>query len=209
MNFLKNLKIRNKIKAKDRYKKLVEKSKLDFDFAFLSLAGLAIAVLGLSINSSPAVVGAMIIAPLIYSILVLPAAIVWQDKKVFLGSFWNLFIEILIGIIFCVILSYILGINVNEINLISDLQQSTIIYFAIALIAGSAATLSLFWPGASEQLTGVAVSVALVPPIAVMGIAIAGQSNDVLLLAAGNLFLNLTGIMLGSYIILKIIKKLD
>ncbi len=188
---------------------MIKRSELDFDFVFLSLAGLAIAVLGLSINSSPVVVGAMIIAPLIYSILVLPAAVVWQDKKVFFSSLWSLFIELLIGVVFCVALSYLLKVNVHQIDFVANLGKSTLVYFLVATIAGSAAALSLFWPGVSEKLTGVAVSVALVPPIAVIGIAIAGQSAEVLLLATANLFLNLAGMMLGAYAILKFIKRIS
>lgn len=203
-----NSKLTKKLRPGGSYQNLVEKSKLDFDFAFLSLAGLAICVLGLFINSSPVIVGAMIIAPLIYSILVLPAAVAWKDKNVFISRLWSLFVELLVGVIFCMVLSYVLGVDVYKVDFITNLGQNTPVYFLVAVIAGAAAALSLFWPGVSEEITGVAISVALVPPIAVIGIAVASQSKEVLMLAAANLFLNLAGIMLGAYAIFKLTKRL-
>ncbi|MEA2020696.1 MAG: DUF389 domain-containing protein [Patescibacteria group bacterium] len=200
--FWDNFEIVRKIKIENSYQELFEKSKLDFDFAFLSLAGLSICILGLSINSS-----AMIIAPLIYSILVLPAAVVWKDKEGFFSSLWSLFLELIIGFVFCVALSYVLGVDTQGIDFITNLGQNPLSYFLVATIAGSAAALSLFWPGVSEKLTGVAVSVALVPPMAIMGIAVADQSREVLLNATVNLSLNLVGIIFGAYVILQFIKS--
>ncbi len=202
-----NFEIIERAELEASYKNLVEKAKLDFDYAFLSLAGLATCVLGLSVNSSPIVIGAMIIAPLLNSVLVLPAALVWKDRRLFLKNLRNLLIELIVGVIFCLLLAYILGINLQEMDLVSALGQNIFIYFLVATIAGSSAALSLFWPSVSEQLTGVAVSVALVPPIAIMGISLASGSKGILLNATANLFLNLTGIIIGAYLILKFIKN--
>lgn len=207
MAFWNNFKIDQKIKFETSYRRLVEKAKLDFDFAFLSLAGLATCVLGFSTNSSPIIIGAMIIAPLIYSVLVLPAALVQGDKTVFLENFVSLFVEIVLGIFFCVLLSFVLGIDIHGIEFIADLEQAKIVYFLVAAIAGSSAALSLFWPGVPEELTGVAVSVALVPPVAMIGIALANQTWGILLDSTLKLLLNLLGIIIGSLLILKFIKS--
>jgi len=49
----------------------------------------------------------------------------------------------------------------------------SIVYFGIAIIAGFAAAFSLVKPQLNENLPGVAISVALIPPLAVIGIGVA------------------------------------
>ncbi|MFW6109885.1 MAG: DUF389 domain-containing protein [Patescibacteria group bacterium] len=206
MQIWKNSGLIEKNELEKAHQRLIQKAKLDFDFAFLSFAGLATCVLGMSLNSDPIVIGAMIISPLLYSILVLPAALIWEEKRVFLNNFKNLLIQVIIGVVFCSSLAYILGIQVQNVELISELGQNALIYFFVAAIAGTSATLSLFWPGVPEKVTGVAVSVALVPPIAIMGIALSNQNTEILISATENLTLNFLGILIGAYSILKVIQ---
>ncbi len=207
MAFWKNFKPFRKIKINNFYKRLVKKSELDFKFCFLLTAGLVICILGLSINSIPVIVGSMIIAPLIYSTLVLPAAIIRKNKKLLLKGIKKLLLEIVLGIAISIVLSFFLNIDIYEVNLITKLGQNKFIYFLVALISGSSAGLSLFGPDISEKLTGVAVSVALVPPIAIIGIAIDNLNKTFLFHATLNLFLNLIGIIIGAYIIFLFIKN--
>ncbi len=206
MAFWNNLKIIEKIKLDGSYQSLVDKADFDFDFIFRSFAGLATCVLGLSVNSVPIVVGAMIISPLIYSILILPVAIIWKDKETFLINVRNLFLELIFGIIICYILSFILNINIQNVTIFSRMGNNPIIYFLVAILAGSSAVFSLFSPDVSEELTGVAVSVALVPPLAVMGIALDNFNTEFLLKAGSNLFLNFLGIGVGAYLPLRFLK---
>ncbi|MFW6109882.1 MAG: DUF389 domain-containing protein [Patescibacteria group bacterium] len=153
MQIWKNSNLIEKNELEKAHQRLIQKANLDFDFAFLSFAGLATCVLGLSINSEPIVIGAMVIAPLLNPILVLPAALVWKEKKVFLNNFKNLLIQATIGVLFCFSLAYILGVEVNNVAMVTELGQNTLIYFFVAAIAGASATLNLFWPGVSEKLT--------------------------------------------------------
>ncbi len=207
MSFLNNFKIIKKIKLQGAYERLAEKSKQDFLSGFLSFAGLATCVLGLSINSLPVIIGSMIISPLIYSVLIIPAAIVWQDKKTALIRLENLLLEVLVGVGICAALSYVLKIDIMAIELISKLGPNILIYFLVAVIAGIAAALSFFGPDVSEKITGVAVSVALVPPIAIIGIALENQNQAVLLNAGANLFFNLIGIIIGAFAALLVVKN--
>ncbi len=196
-----------KIKIDNLYQELVNKSKLDFEFVFQSFAGLATCVLGLSINSIPIIIGSMIISPIIYALLVLPAAIVWRDKKMFLRSLINLLAQIFIGVAICFVLSFIFNVNVVQINLINKMEENTMIYFLVALVAGASAALSFFGPEVSAKLTGVAVSVALVPPIAIIGIALDNFSLPVFINTILYLFLNLIGIIIGAFFIFTMVKK--
>lgn len=207
MTIWKNFKPFRNLKIKNFYQRLLKKSELDFKFGFLLIAGLSICLFGLSINSVPMIVGSMIIAPLIYSTLILPAAIVWNDNKLLLKSIRNLLMEVIIGITISVVLSFLLNINISEVNLVKNLKGNMFVYFLVALISGSSAGISLFGPNISEKLTGTAVAVALVPPIAVMGIAIDNLSKQILISAGLHLILNLIGIMIGAYLILSLIKN--
>jgi uncharacterized hydrophobic protein (TIGR00271 family) len=207
MAFWDKLKIIEKIKLDGSYQSLIDKADFDVDFIFRSFAGLSTCVLGMSVNSVPIVVGAMIISPLIYSILILPASIIWKDKEIFLVNVRNLFLEFFFGVIICYILSFILNINIQNVAIVSRMGNNPIIYFLVAILAGSSAVFSLFSPDVSEELTGVAVSVALVPPIAVMGIALDNFSTEFLLKAGSNLLLNFLGIVVGAYLTLRVFKK--
>ncbi len=207
MTLGKNFKPFRNLKINNFYQSLLKKSEIDFKFGFLLTAGLSICIFGLSINSIPMIVGSMIIAPLLYSTLVLPAAIVWNNNKLLLKSIRNLLIEIVVGIAISVVLSFLLDINIFEVNLVKNLQGNMFVYFLVALISGSSAGLSLFGPNISEKLTGTAVAVALVPPIAVMGIAIDNLNKQIMLNAGLHLILNLIGIMIGAYLILSLIKN--
>lgn len=201
MAFWSKLKFIKQIKINNFYKKLVEKSEFDFNFGFLSIAGLATCVLGMSINSTPIIIGSMIISPIIYSVLVLPAAVVWQDKPVFVKSLRSLFLEIFAGVFVCSILSFIFNVNIYQINLVAKLEQNMVVYYFVALIAGASAGLSFFGSDVSEKLTGVAVAVALVPPIAIMGIAVENLNFGFFVEAGLYLFSNLIGIFIGAFFI--------
>jgi uncharacterized hydrophobic protein (TIGR00271 family) len=207
MSFLSRLKIIKKIELQKAYNSLVEKAKLDFDFIFLLCAGVATCSLGMSINSSPVIIGSMIISPMLYTILVLPVSLLWKDTKVFVKNLTNLFYEVLIAGIVSILFAFILQINPLQTELVTQLSQNPLVYFAVALIAGSAAALNLFWPSVSEELTGVAISVTLVPPLAIIGVGIVNMSGEIFLTALSALFANLFGIMIGAFLILFLFKK--
>jgi len=78
--------------------------------------------------------------------------------------------------------------------------EPSLLYLAVAVIAGIAVSFTLVRPELSETLAGIAVSVALIPPLAVLGIGIAKLN---LLVVSGSLVLlliNVIGIVVASMV---------
>ncbi len=78
--------------------------------------------------------------------------------------------------------------------------QPSIVYLLIAIIAGTATAFARVKPDVSEALPGTAIAVALVPPLATIGIGVATLNLDVASGAFAMFVLNLIGIVLAAMI---------
>jgi uncharacterized hydrophobic protein (TIGR00271 family) len=91
------------------------------------------------------------------------------------------------------------GLELGQQVLLRAAAPSTL-YFIVAFISGFAATYALVHDNLNEMLPGVAISVSLVPPLAVVGIGL-GMLNAQLAIGAFTLFvLNVAGIAFASMI---------
>ena len=88
--------------------------------------------------------------------------------------------------------------KIPEVLVIS--AEPSLLYAAVAVVAGFAATFALVKPKLNETLPGVAIAVALIPPIALIGIGLAELSwvmiTDALLLFG----LNIAGIIFAGMV---------
>ncbi|MEO6820571.1 MAG: DUF389 domain-containing protein [Ginsengibacter sp.] len=160
-------------------------------FALMLFLSVGIASLGLSENSSATIIGAMIIAPLGQPIVALGGAIAlgWR-----LQSFRMIGI-IILGTIFCLIVAYIIGLTLpdltpNEqilIRTVPDLRD-----LGIAFLAGAAGSYGYYRSEYSTILAGVAIAVALVPPLCACGLMI---EQGHFILASGSMLLFITNLM--------------
>lgn len=160
-------------------------------FALMLFLSVGIACLGLSENSSATVIGAMIIAPLGQPIVALGGAIAlgWR-----LQSFRMVGI-ILTGTLFSVIISYMIGLTLpdltpNEQILIRtapDLRD-----LGIALLAGAGGSYGYYRSEYSTVLAGVAIAVALVPPLCACGLML---EQGHYILAGGSMLLFFTNLL--------------
>jgi len=81
------------------------------------------------------------------------------------------------------------------------LKDSYVIYFLVALFSGMAGTFCFYWPKLLEALTGVAISIALLPPLCILGFALSaggGVWPGALMITILNIF----GIALGAIVVL-------
>lgn len=74
-------------------------------------------------------------------------------------------------------------------------------YAAISIIAGLAASFALINPKLNESLPGIAISVALIPPLAVMGIGLAYWDWQVLSRSFVLFLVNIGGIIFASMLV--------
>lgn len=169
-------------------------------FALMLFLSVGIASLGLSENSTATIIGAMIIAPLGQPIVALGGAIAlgWRIQSLRMMGI------IILGTICSIILAYIIGLALpnlspNEQILIRtapDLRD-----LGIALLAGAAGSYGYYRSEYSTVLAGVAISVALVPPICCCGLML---QQGHFILASGSMLLfltNLTGIAFSAILV--------
>lgn len=145
-----------------------------YRFGTLIILSTTIAGLGLISNSAAVVIGAMLVAPLMTPILAVAAALVhgqlerlWVSTAVLLGG-------TLTAIVSGWIVSRLAPGTLTAAELTPELLGRTapsLLDLAVAIAAGLAGGYVLTHPRAGSSLPGVAIAVALVPPLATVGIA--------------------------------------
>jgi uncharacterized hydrophobic protein (TIGR00271 family) len=145
-------------------------------------------------NSSPAVIGGMIISPLMWPLMKIAIGISYNKKSYLKEALTLLFFSIVLTLgssFFIAMLSPIKLIN-DEILLRTN---PNFIDLIIALGGGSVAALGMIQPRISESLAGVAIATALMPPVCVSAIG----------LALGNYEISLGGFILFAANVIAII----
>jgi uncharacterized hydrophobic protein (TIGR00271 family) len=143
---------------------------------FFLMIGLSIltATFGLLLNNVAVIIGSMLIAPILYPILSLSLGIIMSDLKLLVRSLATLTKSILIGIILASLTTLLFSSEFSQITPeIAQRAHPSLVYVIIAIIAGFAGSFALVKPQLNETLPGIAISVALIPPLAVTGIGIA------------------------------------
>ena len=173
-----------------------------YELNFLILATM-IASFGILINNFFIVVGAMLIAPIMNPIISSSFSFSKNNKKLLLTSLksqiWNYTIVFLI--------SLFIGVTFLKIStpFFDYYLDSLLIYFSLAFVIGIAAALAFV----SEQIVGfvgVAVSIALLPPLVIIGLALAFNNFQAAFQALRIFILNIIGMHLGAFISFNVLK---
>ena len=167
--------------------------------AFLTLMALStlLASVGLFASSAPVIIGAMILAPLMGPIISLSMALARQDPSLLTASATTLGIGILVSLGFSSVASFIIPMEIVTPEIAARLSPS-LLDLGVAVISGVAGAYAHARVDAAKSLAGVAIAVALVPPLAVTGIGIGWLDSHV---AWGALLLfltNLAGIVFAA-----------
>jgi uncharacterized hydrophobic protein (TIGR00271 family) len=162
---------------------------------FFTLMGFATAIasFGIISDSTAVVIGAMLVAPLMTPLMgtSLAMSMGWPRRAMMSGC------VALAGIIFAVGLGAIFGLMYGpDISPVSNSQVAsriapTLVDLMIAIAAGGAGAFALSRPDVSDSLPGVAVAIALVPPLSVVGLMLSqgswGPASGAMLLFLTNL----------------------
>jgi uncharacterized hydrophobic protein (TIGR00271 family) len=170
----------------------------------LALASV-IAAGGVIGNSTPAVIGAMIIAPLGTPIYGLALAAVIGDRRSLRRSLallvGGIAVNILLGVIIGLVTVNRMPLDVNP--QIIGRTAPTILDLAVAVATGVAGSFALARRDVADILAGVAIAISLVPVLAVVGITL-GAGAFSLALGAFLLFLaNAAAILVAGAIVFK------
>ncbi len=189
-----------KFKIDTLERRLEELSALSIDFIALLSASTLIATLGLFENSAAVIIGAMIVAPLMRPLVGLSLAVLTSDLLLLRRALLTL----LVGSILGVSISAALALILHQLELTPEIlarTKPTLLDLAIAVFAGGIGAYCQAKEKLADSLAGVAIAVALVPPLSVVGIGIAFQQTE---LWQGALLLyltNLVGITIAGAIV--------
>ena len=146
-----------------------EAAKPSLEFFVLLIAATIIATFGLIDNSAAVVIGAMIIAPLMDPIVSLAFGIATYNKKLIGQSITLIALGTLIAVITSGFIYQILGINFID-NQILSRTSPNLIDLSVAIAAGMIGAFAQSRSKIASSMAGVAIAVALVPPLCVTGI---------------------------------------
>ncbi|MBR9988516.1 MAG: TIGR00341 family protein [Gemmatimonadetes bacterium] len=172
----------------------------------LLLSG-AIATLGLAMDSSAVVIGAMLVAPLLGPIMGLSLALAVGDSRLALQSLAIVGGSLAIVIVTAAGLTALLPFHTLTLEISSRITPTTL-DLGVAVCSGLVGALVTIARGKrlSAAIPGVAVAVALIPPLAVAGFGMAaGWQTDVIWGALLLLGANLAGIVLSGVVVFLLI----
>ncbi len=179
-------------------RKLVQNGTPDFDYFYLVGLSTLMATLGLLLNNGAVVIGSMLIAPLMYPILGVALGLVMMNKDITLldRALKTLLKSLGAGLGLAVLAAFLFGDQ--AMYLTDQVMARTVpnhLDLLVAIIAGAAVAYMMARPEWNEALPGVAIAVALVPPLATIGVGIAALNATIIKGATMLLLLNLFGII--------------
>ena len=187
--------------SKEQYASLFtnlrEESHTSQNFMVLLILATMIATFGLFINSSSVIIGAMLLAPLMQPIVSLSMGVLRQDTTLEINGAKT----IAIGVFAVLAIAALIALFTPMEKLTSEMAgrlSPTILDLFVAIVSGVAAAYAKSNEKILGSLAGVAIAVALVPPIAVAGIGL-GWGDWSMFSTAFLLFItNLVGIVLAA-----------
>ncbi|NJM00322.1 MAG: DUF389 domain-containing protein [Synechococcaceae cyanobacterium SM2_3_2] len=181
------------------YAGVYEESQTSLNYLMLVFTSCAIATFGLLSNSAAVIIGAMLVAPLMLPIRGLALGALNGD----IGMFWMSLRSVGIGTGIGISLSCLIGLTVSLPAWGSEIlarTQPNLLDLGVALAAGTVGAFAKMRPKISDSLAGVAISVALMPPVCVIGLGISAFDWPTSMGAALLYVTNLLGIALACMV---------
>ena len=192
----------------------VEALQLEFDqdarfgsvFVVLTLGASLIATLGLLANSAAVVIGAMVVAPWILPLQAMAFEVLRGNLPSFLRALRTLLLGVVLGVAVSVGVGLLVGMPTFGEEVFARTRPN-LLDLAVALAAGGVAMFAKLRKEAISALAGLAIAVALVPPMCVVGLSLSAglwqQAGGALLLFLANLL----GILSGAMVALSLLER--
>ncbi|PIZ92779.1 MAG: hypothetical protein COX82_04060, partial [Candidatus Magasanikbacteria bacterium CG_4_10_14_0_2_um_filter_41_10] len=157
-------------------KRLAEVTPHSKDFYILISFSSAMAALGLIMDNTAVIIGAMVVAPLVTPLFVFSLSVLILQGR----DLWRSFLSILFGTIVALLVAASIGSIAHAFaqestfltGEILSRSKPDMLYFLVACISGLAGAFAYARPKIKEFVTGIAIAAAIIPPIAVAGIAL-------------------------------------
>ncbi|MCK5354718.1 MAG: TIGR00341 family protein, partial [Methyloprofundus sp.] len=182
---------------RDLFISLRDDAKINSTYITLMVLSTMLATIGLFQGSTAVVIGAMLLAPLMAPIVSLAMGLLRGNMELLKSSVAKIALGVTLALLASALITQIFPHKMITSEISARLSPS-LLDLAVAIVSGIAGAYSKSFKEIIQSLAGVAVAVALVPPLAVAGIGI-GRGNIDFFLQAFLLFsTNLVGITLAA-----------
>lgn len=172
----------------------------DVDFYVLTFVASTISILGLLLDSGAVIIGAMLVAPLMSPILSIAHGMVQGNTYMIRRGVASTFKGAALAVAVGTVVTLIQPRAIATAQILARTEPN-LLDLGVALAAGAAGAYAMARKSVAAAVPGVAISVALVPPLSVVGF---GLGSSDFLIAGGALVLfltNLAGIVLVGALI--------
>lgn len=168
-------------------------------YLMLMVLSTLLATFGLFANSIPVVIGAMILAPLMGPIVSMALGTLRQSEQLMLTSARSIALGTGLSLLCAMLLTLFIPLNMINSEIAARISP-TLLDLGVAVVSGIAGAYAHARAEVAKSLAGVAIAVALVPPLAVAGIGL-GWLDGTVFFGAFLLYLtNLVGIVLAALV---------
>ena len=169
---LKDDKLYSLIEFREKIYEDLELSKSDLTTL---LCAMLIASIGLNMNSTPIVIGAMLISPLMTSVIGIGISLAFQDTSILRKSITLLALQVVVSLVVSTLYFSFSPLTYASSEIIAR-TNPTIWDVVIAFTGGVAGVIGFKKKTANNIVPGVAIATALMPPLCTLGYAISIQN---------------------------------
>lgn len=197
---------KGRVRHKEFKKRITDGAAIDGIHVCQLIAAMIIASIGLNVDSTEAVIGAMLICPLMGSVLAIAYGISSLDMKLLKSSILGLVVQVVVCLATSTIYFVVSPLSNTTSELLTN-SSATVWDVLIAFVGGFAGALGVSRKQEPATLiAGVAVATALMPPLCSTGYGIASRDLVVAASAFYEFLINVVFIAFGSEIVFVILR---
>ena len=188
----------------DLFAALREDAEINRIYLVLMVLSTMLAATGLYLDSASVIIGAMLLAPLMAPIVALAMGLVRGEEEMIKKSM----LKIMIGMAIALLASTTITLLFPHKPVTGEMQarlNPTLLDMAVAIVSGIAAAYSKSFKEIIQSLAGVAIAVALVPPLAVAGTGIGWADFNFFFQAFLLFSTNLVGIIIAAAVTFRVL----
>ncbi len=182
---------------KELFLNLKDSATTSGNYVLLMVLSVLLASLGLFLDSPSVVIGAMVLAPLMSPIIALSMGVLRSDAELSRKAFSTLFFGVVLALALSASMAWLIPFH-EVTHEISGRLHPSMLDLMVAIISGVAGAFANARENIAKSLPGVAIAVALVPPLCVAGIGLGWWQSEIFYGAMLLFLTNLTGIILAA-----------
>lgn len=173
---------------------------------WILVCAIVLASVGLNVNSTAVIIGAMLISPLMGPIFGIGLGLGTGDTELIRSALKNLAVMVLISITAATLYFLMTPLKLANPTELMSRTNPTIYDVMIALFGGLAGIFEMSRKEKGTVISGVAIATALMPPLCTAGYGIASGSLAISIGALYLFFINCIFIILATYLMVKYLK---